>query len=257
MSQIHLPTSMVYFASMSLMPLKKFLALVCPKSWCFMVLLKAHDKLGHQGVTKTYHLIKWQYYGKAMNKNICKYITCCALCKRQEAKMPMYPLQMMDIPYWPFDMIAFDLTMDLNVSKSGNQHILTIIDHLTGCPEAFRNPKMKVDTIVCSFINNYMPVHMCPRYILSDNGTEFKNQLMDDILQQYGIDWIFSTPYHPQSNGKLEVFHKYLKPTLKKLCENDLDNCDQYLNWVPTNHRRNTVFPCLWEGLPICPCTNY
>ena len=62
---------------------------------------------------------------------------------------------------------------------------------------------------------------MCPRYILSDNGMEFKNNLMDQVLQQLGIDRIFSAPYHPQSNGKLEVFHKYLKPTLKKLCEKD------------------------------------
>ena len=42
---------------------------------------------------------------------------------------------------------------------------------------------------------------------------------MDQVLQQLGIYGIFSTPYHPQSSGKLEVFHKYLKLTLKKLCE--------------------------------------
>ena len=53
---------------------------------------------------------------------------------------------------------------------------------------------------------------------------------MDQVLQQLGIDRIFSAPYHPQSNGKLEVFHKYLKPTLKKLCENDPANWDKYIN---------------------------
>ena len=58
---------------------------------------------------------------------------------------------------------------------------------------------------------------MSPRYILSDNGTEFKNHLMDQVLQQIGIDCIISGPYHPKSNGKLEVFHKFLNPTLKKL----------------------------------------
>ena len=65
---------------------------------------------------------------------------------------------------------------------------------------------------------------MCPYFILSDNGTEFKNQLMDKVLHQLGINHIFSAPYHPKSNGKLKVFQKYLKPTLKNLCKKDPDN---------------------------------
>ena len=75
-------------------------------------------------------------------------------------------------------------------------------------------------------INHYLPVHICPRCILSDNGTEFKNHLMDQVLQQLGIDYIFSSPYNPQSNGKLEAFHKYLNHTLKKLFEKDPMNWD-------------------------------
>ena len=38
------------------------------------------------------------------------------------------------------------------------------------------------------------------------NGTEFKNSLMDQVLQHLGIDRIFSAPYHLQINGKLEDF---------------------------------------------------
>ena len=69
------------------------------------------------------------------------------------------------------------------------------------------------------FINNYPLV------------TAFKNKLMDDILQ-LGIDHIFSATFHPKNNGKPEVFHKYLKSSLKKLCENGQNNWDQYLNQV-------------------------
>ena len=122
---------------------------------------------------------------------------------------------MMEIPNRPFDKIAIDLITECKTSTLGNKHILTIIDHLTGWPEAYPIPDKTADTIVSTFINEYLPVHMCPGYILSDNGTEFKNSLMDQVLQQLGIDRIFSAPYLPQSNGKLEVFHKYLKPTLK------------------------------------------
>ena len=185
---------------------------------------EAHDTLGHQGTTWTYCLIKCQYYWKGMNKDIRKYIAQCTLCCREKAKLQAYPLQMRGIPKHPFKKIAIDLVTECKTSNSGYKHILTIIDHLTGWPEAFATPDKSADTIVSSFINQYLPFHMCPRYILSDNGTEFKNHLMDQELQQLGIVCIFSTPYHPQSNRKLEVFHKYLKPTLKRLCEKDPAN---------------------------------
>ena len=131
---------------------------------------------------------------------------------------------MTDIPDKPFDKIAIDLVSDRSVSASGYQYILTLIDHLLGWPEVFAIPHKKADTIVHIFINNYLPIHMYPHFTLSDTGTEFKNQLMDNVLQQLSIDHIFSASYHPQSNGKLDVFHKYLKPTLKKICKKDPDN---------------------------------
>ena len=59
---------------------KKFLTLVIPKSWKYTVLMEAHDKLGHQGNSCTYCLIKCQYYWKGMNKDIRKYIANCVLC---------------------------------------------------------------------------------------------------------------------------------------------------------------------------------
>ena len=133
--------------------------------------------------------------------------------------------------------IAIDLITECETSTSGNKHILTIIDYLPVWPEAFPILDKSADTIVLTFINKCLPVHMCPRYILSDNGTEFKNNLMDQVLKELGIERIFSALYHPQSNGKLKVFHKYLKPILKKLCEKDPSNWDQYLNQALASYR--------------------
>ena len=158
---------------------KKFLALVIPKLGKYTVLVEAHDKLGHQGTTYTYCLLKCQYYWKGKNKDIRKYITKCTLCHREKAKVQAYPLQMTEPPDRPFNKIAIDLVTECKTSNSGNKHILTIIDHLMGWPDAFPIPDKSADKIVSTLINQYLLVHMCPRYILSDNGTEFKNTLMD------------------------------------------------------------------------------
>ena len=111
---------------------------------------------------------------------------------------------MTEMPDRPFDKIAIDLVTDCKISTSGNKHILTIIDHLTGWPEAFPIPDKSADNIVATLINQCLPVHMCSIYILSDNGMEFKNSLMDQVLQQLGIDRIFSalTTHRAMANWK-------------------------------------------------------
>ena len=134
---------------------QKFFALVIPKSWKYKVLVEAHDKLGHQGNTCTYCLIKHQYYWKGMNKDIRKYIANCTLCHREKAKVQNYPLEMTEIPDRPFDKIAINLVTECEMSTSGNKHILTIIDHLTGWPQAFPILDKTADTInKCVFLNH-------------------------------------------------------------------------------------------------------
>ena len=96
---------------------------------------------------------------------------------------------------------------------------------------------------------------MCPWFILSDNGTEFKNQVFDKVTKDLGIERIFSAPYHPQSNGKLETFHKFLKPTLKKMCADNQDNWDDYIEQVLGTYRgvlnlmtgESPIFSSLWK----------
>ena len=98
-----------------------------------------------------------------MNKYIWKYICQCALCCREKAKVQAYPPQVTEIPECPFDKITIDLVIECETSSSGNRHILTIIDHITGWPESFPIPDTSADTIVSTFIKQYLQVHMCPR----------------------------------------------------------------------------------------------
>ena len=63
---------------------------------------------------------------------------------------------MREIPNRPFDEIAIDLITECETSTSGNKHILTVIDHLTGWPEACPIPDKSADTIVSTFIAEYL-----------------------------------------------------------------------------------------------------
>lgn len=52
--------------------------------------------------------------------------------------------------------------------------------------------------------------------IMSDNGPEFKGSLerehpFETMCQQLGIKHIYTRPYHPQTNGKVEAFWRILK----------------------------------------------
>ena len=162
---------------------------------------------------------------------------------------------MTEIPECPFDKIAIDLVTECKTSSSGNRHILTIIDDLTGWPEAFPIPDKSADTIVSTFIKQYLPIHMCPRYILSDNGTYFKNQLMDKVLQQFGIEtnilctippteqWkIGSCPQIPKTHpeetlwkGPIKLGHVYKSGSIQ--LQSDTKPC----------YGRNTILLGLWE----------
>ena len=74
---------------------QRFLALVITKSWHFTVLVEAHDKLGHQGINRTYRLVKCHYTGKAWTRILSNtsIIVHCVKGKRQWHRYTPYRWQ--------------------------------------------------------------------------------------------------------------------------------------------------------------------
>ena len=107
-----------------------------------------------------------------------------------------------------------------------------------------------VDTIVSIFINHYLSVHMCHQTTALNSGINLWIKFFNNLSL---IASFCTIPSSKQQ--KLEVFHKYLRPTLKKLCEKNPVNFDKYLNQVLASyhgntqccHSRNTIFSCLWQ----------
>ncbi|KAL1122319.1 hypothetical protein AAG570_003724 [Ranatra chinensis] len=59
---------------------------------------------------------------------------------------------------------------------------------------------------IIKFLSNYPT----PRLIVTDNGPEFDNNVVRDLLATRKIDLHFSSPHHPASNGPVERFHSTL-----------------------------------------------
>ena len=53
--------------------------------------------------------------------------------------------------------------------------------------------------------------------ILSDICTEFKNKIFEQVAKELGAVYkLYTPPYHPASNGRIEGFHAFLKACISK-----------------------------------------
>jgi hypothetical protein len=76
--------------------------------------------------------------------------------------------------------------------------------------------------------------------IISDNGPQFIAKDFREFVREYGLTHVRTSPYYPQSNGKLERWHGSLKsecirsgcPATKEEAEKRIANYVHYYNTV-------------------------
>ena len=55
-----------------------------------------------------------------------------------------------------------------------------------------------------------IPTPLCPIKIVTDNDAEYKNKIVDEVHKKLKTGRNYTSPYHAQSNGKLEGWHRML-----------------------------------------------
>ncbi|GLV37525.1 uncharacterized protein CBL_20337 [Carabus blaptoides fortunei] len=113
--------------------------LVIPKTSVNKFIYDYHDLpyAGHQGVTKTYHLMKIRMYWQNMNQDIKDYIKKYHSCnKRKTTNQKPAHLQRFQEIKCPFQLTAMDIVGTFVTSDSGNRYVLTFQDYFIKYPEA-------------------------------------------------------------------------------------------------------------------------
>lgn len=70
---------------------------------------------------------------------------------------------------------------------------------------------------------NYFSFFGCPENIVTDNGSEFNNDLVKEFLKAHKINVHFGTSGHHESNSPIERFHSTLIEHLRILKSKDKD----------------------------------
>ena len=103
--------------------------------------------------------------------------------------------------------------------------------------------------VIQAYLKHVHHVFGSSRKILSDNGTEFSNKLFETVAKELGVEHkIYSPPYRPQSNGRIEGFHAFLKTCLAKHVSPSVEwdevctLATAAYNFLPNEHSRESPF---------------
>ena len=72
------------------------------------------------------------------------------------------------------------------------------------------------DKVSMTYIKEILPKTSCPKFILQDSGTKFKNEQLMSVFDSLSIKHIYSNPYYQKGNGRIESVYNFLKCTIVK-----------------------------------------
>ena len=149
-------------------------------------------------------------------------------------------------------------------SSKGNRYASTVICMHTGFVFCIPLKTKSAEDVVLVYIDRVYSQFGGSEKVLTDNGTEFKNKLINEVCEQLGVKHkIYSPPYRPQSNGRIESFHYFLKACISKHITPQIEwddvvplACAAY-NFYQMNTQRKVHFSLCLVGMQFYHLINY
>ena len=240
---------------------KTYETIVLPSALTAQILKMEHDNLGQNGTHRTYMLHKRLYYWKVLKPSVTKHIQRCYQCQRRNKQVVKYTTLHFDVATFPMQFISMDLIGEFHPATSkGKRYALTVICMLTGYVFCIPLKSKTAEEVLQAYINNVYSKFGGSIKILSDNGTEFKNKIFEQVAKELGIVYkLYTPPYHPASNGRIEGFHAFLKACISKDISPQLEWDDLVLlacaayNFIPNEHSKESPFFLMFGRDPVLP----
>lgn len=110
------------------------------------------------------------------------------------------------------------LPPELNTANTSYKYVIDIIDHFSKYTEFYLlNTKESFE--IFTFIKNFIKTHDFPKYLISGNGKEFNNDLLNKFCLENNISFLHGLPYQSHSQGVVERVHQVIKKGL--LCHKE------------------------------------
>ena len=153
----------------------------------------------------------------------------CQICQQTKAEQrPPAGLMGQRVIDGPWQVVAGDITGPFVKSKLGYEYILVFQDLFTRWVECVPIRRANAKTVLKEFKDRVVLRFGTPEVFLSDNGTEFKNKVVDEYLAGLGVHHSTTPPYHPQANP-VERVNRTLKTRLIAFVEESHTEWDQKL----------------------------
>ena len=172
--------------------------------------------LQHSNWKVTSRLVLARFTWPDAKKDIKSWCQECQQCQQSKVTTHIKHLPV-DIPDAPsrFSHVHMDVIGPLpTISGHPYRYLVTFIDRNTRWCEAQPVSSITAESIATAFVTAWFSRFGTPLYLTTDRGTQFESELFQNLSKIIGFTRLRTTAYHPQSNGKVERFHRTLKTAL-------------------------------------------
>jgi hypothetical protein len=176
---------------------------------------------GHGGIHCTTERVQLCYWWPALKQDVDNFIKNCERCQTSKTPMPAKaPLQSLPICSEPNERIHINLFTDPR-QRSGAKHICVMTEAFNKYTKMVCIESKFADVVARAFFERWICRFLVPKLLMSDQGREFDNKVMDELCLIFGVKKKRTSPYHPETNAQAEVYNKSIIKYMKAQLDND------------------------------------